>query len=445
MTPKAQVTVSDLKDALSYVSFEKKEENIEEIRNSSDLIYIIPDEIDQKELEKNKTRKSHWCFTIHKYYDPKKETYDNAKNRIKMFFNNLIVKNKIQYYSIGFETGKRGETKHLQGYLFTGHGYSKTFSIAKKMLLDISETPYLSYMYKKSTWLKCVAYTKKEHDFISGGKEPQDHSNKFAEIKLNSLIEEVYHGTKIQQLIERDPMTRCLTIKCQKTLERAYHAYQEKQPYYPPFVCWFLGNTGTGKTTMANLLEEYLNHPVFEVTCDNGFFEGYNSDPYIYFDDFRFNHNDISFQKLLSLTCEKKNMRVNIKGSSVPWRPRIIIFTSPNGINDAKPIISDNNLTYHKKIEENFKQLKRRVHLSLKFNFETEDKYYPDYERILNRIRNQGIPEFLSYYKYHCIKHNIPICDSMKDLEPIKYDIDKYKDNIPRETDGVYRYLHDND
>lgn len=442
MTPKFEC-IPESKDVLKTISFEKKEEDIDQLKKDSELVYINPDEIDQKFLEKNKSRKSHWCFTIHKYYDETKETYDNAKNRIKLHFNDLIIRNKIQYYSIGFETGKTN-TKHLQGYLFTGSGYSKTFSNIKNLLKNISTTPYLSYMYKKSSWLKCVDYTKKEHDFISNGKEPQDQ-NRIIEIKLDSLIEEVYQGTKIQELIQRDSITRCLAIKCQKTLERAYYAYQENQPYYPPFVCWFSGNTGTGKTTMANILEEYLNHPIFEVTCDNGFFEGYNSDPYIYFDDFRFNHNDISFQKLLSLTCEKKNMRVNIKGSSVPWRPRIIIFTSPNGIKDAKPMISDNNSRYHKQIEENFKQLKRRVHLSLKFNFETEDKYYPDYERILKGIKNKGIPEFLSYYKYHCIKHNIPICESMNDLEPLQYDIDKYKDNISRETDGAYRYFHDND
>ena len=428
--------------ALDNIIINETDDNIKKIKEEP-VIYIQPDEIDQVKLKEDRKRRTHWCFTIHNYYNPTGETLEQAKARIKGFFDSLVNSGKIQYYSVGFERGKTN-APHLQGYVFTGCSANKTFSAMKKILKDISPTPYLAYMYKKSSWVKCVEYTKKEHVFIQGGKEPQDQTHN-VEIKLDTLIEEVYHGTKIQDLIERDPISRSLSLKCYKTLERAYHAYQESQPYYPPFVIWFFGETGRGKTRMVSLLEEYLSESVFEITCDNGFFEGYNSDNYVYFDDFRFNHDDMSFHKLLSLTCEKKNMRVNIKGSSVPWRPRIIIFTSPNGLEDAKPNKTDNNLRYHKKIEENFKQLKRRVHASLKFHFETEDNMYPGINRIDNKIKEEGIPLFLRYYKYHCIKHNIPMNEKFEDIEPLQYEVDKLKDETPRESDGVFLVDHNKD
>jgi hypothetical protein len=435
--------ISEMEGSLDSIKhIEESKDDISKIQEE-DMLFVTPDQIDQNIYKEDKTRRPHWCFTIHNYYISESETLEMAKERITKVFNNLVDTKKIQFYSVGFENGKSNTTPHLQGYLFTGHGSNKTFSAIKKILKPLSDTPYLAYMYHKSSWQKCVNYTKKEHDFISGGKEPQNQDHK-VEIKLDTLIEEVYNGKKIQELVDRDPLTRCLAIKCYKTLQRAEYLYQEKQPYYPPFVCWFFGKTGTGKTTMVNILEEYLEENVFEVTCDNGFFEGYNSEKYIYFDDYRSNPSDLTFNKLLSLTCEKKNMRVNIKGSSVPWRPRIIIFTSPNGIVDAKPMISQTSLAYNKKIDENFKQFKRRVHVSLKFNFDTENDKYPGEQRIQKQIKEQGIPLFLRYYKYHCIKHNIPLSDKFLDIEPLQYEIDKLKDETPRDSDGINHFDHQN-
>lgn len=403
-------------------------------------IYIQPEDIDQDTLV-DKSRRPHWNFTIHNYHDPKSGDIDISKARVKALLDNLVTSKKIQYYSVGFELGKKGTTPHLQGYIYTGKNNKKTFTAIKKCLSDISATPYLSYMYPRSSWLKCVAYTKKEHDFVEGGEAPHERDSE-KRVTLDSLIEEVYHGTKISELIQRDPITRIISIKSTKTLERAYHAYQESLPYFPPFVAWFSGSTGTGKTSMANLLEEYLKEEVFEITCDNGFFEGYNSQPYVYFDDFRFNPTDLSFQKLLSLTCEKKNTRVNIKGSSVPWRPRIIIFTSPNGVIDAKPYESQHNESYNRRIKENFKQLQRRVHLSLKFNFPCEEGSYVGRERIEKTIREKGIPRFLRYYKYHCLKFDIPLNECLNDVTPLQYSIDRLKDNTPNEKDDIVEHDH---
>ena len=414
----------------------------DELDQEAAVTFILPSDIDQKTINNN-VRRSNWCFTIHNYIR-EAETVDDCKDRIKQFFNSLIASNKIQYYSVGFELGKEQRTPHLQGYVYTSTNHKKSFASVKKLLEPISLTPYLSYMYKRSTWMKCVNYTQKEHNFISNGTPPADHKDTHTvEITLSSIIEEVYtKGTSIKDLAARDPITRSITIKSRNTIERALHLYKERQSYYPPFVAWFSGETGTGKTSMANMLEEYLNEPVFEVTCDNGFFEGYNSEPYIYFDDYRSSPSDLTFQKLLSLTCEKNNMRVNVKGGSVPWRPRIIIFTSPNGIQDAIPIESQHSEQYNKKIKENFKQFKRRVHLSLRFNFSVNEGMYPGRNRIEHKIRTVGIPLFLQYYKYHCTKNNIPIIDCLTSVEPLQYDIDTYKDDEIRESDDINRIDH---
>lgn len=429
-------------DAFEGIEITEDNDNIalSEIKDDTQEVFLQPEEIDQKTLN-DKTRRTHWNFTIHKYYDSKNESLEDAKKRVTTFLNTLIATKKIQYFSVGFELGKTGKTPHLQGYLYTGKNNKKTFSAMKKCLSPISETPYLSYMYQRSSWLKCVEYTKKEHDFVEGGNPPRDREME-GRVTLDSLIEQVYHGTKIMDLVKRDEITRLIAIKSMKTLERAYHSYQESLPYYPPLVAWFSGDTGTGKTSMANMLGEYLEDEVFEITCDNGFFEGYNSHPYVYFDDFRFDPNDLSFQKLLSLTCEKKNTRVNIKGSSVPWRPKIIIFTSPNGIQDAQPYESQHNQIYNNKIKENFKQLQRRVHLSLHFYFPCEEGKYVGRNRLETKIREKGIPIFLQYYKYHCLKFNIPQNDCLKDITPIQYSVDRLKDEAPHPLDDIKEKDH---
>lgn len=425
-------------DALETISFVSK--NVE---NDIPIIeeFISPDAVDQREIKKDKTRKANWCFTIHRYKHGD-EQEEQSRVRIRDYMNSMVIEKTIQYYSIGFELGKSGEKPHLQGFLYTGKNHKKTFTSIMNLLLPLKgEHPYLSYMYQKSSWEKCVSYTMKEGSFICNGTPPQD-SRRGNIVSFESILEEVAEGTSLETMNLRSTQHRIIISKHARVLQEAYRRYLEAQPYYPPFICWFKGTTSTGKTAMANQLSKYLDSPVFEVTCDKGFFEGYKSQPYIYFDDFRFSFEDMSFHKLLSLTCEKPDMRVNIKGSHIPWRPRIIIFTSPNGVIDAKPIASNNSSSYNHRIDEQFIQFKRRVHVELEFIFHTDDKMIPGYDRVTQTIKEKGIPLFLQYYRYHCDKHNIPIIPKLENVTPLVYTADKYKDNIPRETDDIVRTDH---
>lgn len=445
-----QLTFGDVLDQVSFTTENNTENNEESTLNNTNNLnnsikeeFISPDSLDQAEIKKDKNRRANWCFTIHRYKQQNEEE-EQARLRVRDYMNNLITEKNIQYYSIGFELGKSGEKPHLQGYLYTGNNYKKTFTSIMKLLLPLKgEHPNLSYMYQKSSWEKCVNYTMKEGTFISNGLPPVDTKiNENKKITFNSILQEVAEGTSLETINLRSIQHRIIISKHTRILQEAYRRYLESQPYYPPFVCWFKGHTSTGKTVMANLLSEYLDSPVFEITCDKGFFEGYQSQPYIYFDDFRFSFEDLSFNKLLSLTCEKPSMRVNIKGSSMPWRPRIIIFTSPNGVIDAKPPPSMTSGNYNNRINENFIQFKRRVHVELEFIFYTDDDNIPGYDRVTKTIKEKGIPLFLQYYRYHCDKHKIPIIPQLENIVPLMYTSDLYKDNVPRETDDIVRTDH---
>jgi len=117
-----------------------------------------------------------------------------------------------------------------------------------------------------------------------------------------------------------------------------------------PVVYWLHGSTGSGKTRFAF---EYADENDLElwVSSDNlKWFDGYDNQKAVLFDDFRASH--CSFAFLLRL-LDRYPMRVPIKGGFVFWNPSIIFITSP-----YKPKY------VYKRFEENVEdlnQLKRRI------------------------------------------------------------------------------------
>lgn len=84
----------------------------------------------------------------------------------------------------------------------------------------------------------------------------------------------------------------------------------------------FLGPPGSGKSRSAwNDFKVTYSH------AGDRWFDGYDADERVLFDDFDGWKSGISYRKLLQLT-DRYPMRVPVKGGFVQWIPKMIIFTT---------------------------------------------------------------------------------------------------------------------
>jgi len=155
--------------------------------------------------------------------------------------------------------------------------------------------------------------------------------------KLTELIEEVKHGEADKEK---------LLDKYGATYARAYkaiaHCIELKQPKPQPepdprlpkeqniFVCWFYGDTATGKTARARYLAFVEGYPLYVKTSSTKqWWDDYRGETAVLFDDFR--GNDMSFHEFLQLTDPHRRLsyRVQSKGAHVNLEATLIIVTSP--------------------------------------------------------------------------------------------------------------------
>lgn len=94
----------------------------------------------------------------------------------------------------------------------------------------------------------------------------------------------------------------------------------------PLTVYWFYGETGCGKTYKAYTESLEAGCEPYIRSGDGRFFDGYTGQSHVIFDDFR--EGDIPFNFMLRL-LDRYPMSVEIKGSTVQWKPSVIYITSP--------------------------------------------------------------------------------------------------------------------
>ena len=113
-----------------------------------------------------------------------------------------------------------------------------------------------------------------------------------------------------------------------------------------PDVYWFHGRTGVGKSRYVHEFSERLEltrgyRTWIAFDCKLKWFDGYNGQEIVIFDDFR--GGDCSFNTLLRIT-DRYITRVEIKGSTTWWNPKIILFTSSKSIDVGFSSIADENI-----------------------------------------------------------------------------------------------------
>ena len=111
-----------------------------------------------------------------------------------------------------------------------------------------------------------------------------------------------------------------------KNVIKDYYALQlALRPYTKPRVIWVYGPTGTGKSALAYYI---CGEHRFRKVGPLDWFDGYKGQENVTFDDFR--KGNCKWDFLLNLLDHYKVDDLPVKGSFVPWRPKLIVFTSPN-------------------------------------------------------------------------------------------------------------------
>lgn len=156
-----------------------------------------------------------------------------------------------------------------------------------------------------------------------------------------------------------------------------------------PRVLWLHGATGTGKSfASAKLIERLHDTRGWSFWRSNGtfkWFDGYNRQEIVWFDDFRFTGGPDSFAYLLQLT-DRYPMQVPIKGGFVAWRPRVLIFTAPKPVGESFGCLDSTANG------EAIEQFLRRVSKQFDFNTDGASSLHEDIWQYLGSAESQHLP-----------------------------------------------------
>lgn len=264
-------------------------------------------------------RSRNWCFTLNNYSESDLESLRGDKFRTQ-----------VKYSIIGFESGSKEQTPHLQGFIVLQN--AKTFSAVKKLL---GERYHIEKCIGKPE--ENIAYCSKDGTFEEFGLRPQRGQRS----DLSRVKDLVKQGASMAEIVEVATSVQSIRMAeiCMK--------YKKLQPRDKPFVKWLYGKTGTGKTRLA------YQELGFDNTWTNSntlqWFDGYDQQENVIIDDFR--GNQCTFAFLLRL-LDRYPMRVPVKGGFVNWVPKKIYITSSQ---HPEYVYKDQN------INDNIDQLLRRI------------------------------------------------------------------------------------
>jgi len=213
-----------------------------------------------------------------------------------------------------------------------------------------------------------LAYcTKEDKDAYQYGTMPQPGKRN----DLHTAIELLKEGHSVTDLIRTAETPVVATfVRYPKGLTTVSQVLRQDQSRVPPYVLWLHGSTGTGKTRSAHELAGRLGcgDDIWISNASLQWFDGYNGQRCVLFDDYRTNHATFSF--ILRL-LDRYKLDVPYKGGFVNFQPYLIIITAPK---------SPRNL-WNLRTEEDLAQLERRVRICI-----DTDGYEDRYSELLEHI-----------------------------------------------------------
>lgn len=341
---------------------------------------------------------------------------ENLSDNLKILYENGFCKTLIFTH----ELGKDNNNPHIQGYMIC-NSPNRLTNIKKKInsLFTVDPNPHIE-IARGSAYANYSYITKELKDYperkhVMLGDVPLPPGKKRDDTKFESYVSLLENGETTLSQIEKEDLAHYVRHESHYLSVRSKLLKKAITP--PTFVAWFSGSTGTGKTYTAERIGEELGFEIYQMDCHNNFFNNYNCEECAIWDDYR--NGPITFNALLKIT-DRSGVDINIKGGKVFFHPKIMIFTSPEGIESART----NEMKYNISLDNRFEQLKRRVHYTV--NFEPEEKvlgYIPDFEDV-KEVSDKVINRFKSAYRYFLEEAGfgeyISKIKGLKDVKPIK-------------------------
>lgn len=238
------------------------------------------------------SRIRNWCFTLNNYRE-----LDCAHIRAM----------KWTYCIFGKEVGDEG-TPHLQGYIELKN--AKTRRAFKKKFNNNG----VHLEGARSNGIVNKIYCSKEKDTFEGGT--MKHQGKRTDIII--IREKLDDGTNLRNLIKEVPCFQAFKI-AEKWME-----YHEKPRRWKPYIVWFHGSAGTGKSRTALLSVPYID--TYEHSFESEkWWPGYDAHKNVIINDFR--PTWCGFNRLLNI-LDRYGCRVETKGGTRQFLAKKIIITS---------------------------------------------------------------------------------------------------------------------
>lgn len=240
------------------------------------------------------SRARNWCFTC--FADPERQFADYPAF--------------ISYCIWQLEEAPESKLLHKQGYVECNTTVS--LNQLKKWL------PMAHWEIRKGSQSDAINYCKKEDTRVEGPHEYGKPKEQGKRNDIGDAMESIKKGSDLKAMIEEHP---AVYFKYSRAVEKAQRIFHPPKMRPKPQIRFFYGRPGSGKSFNAHNLapDAYSASDLKE--C---WFDGYNGEDTIIFDDFEGNFNLRLMLKLL----DWYPLQLPVKGGFVTIKAYKFIFTS---------------------------------------------------------------------------------------------------------------------
>lgn len=236
-------------------------------------------------------------------------THNNFIDKDLEFWNNY----KCRYIIYGKEIAPTTGTPHLQGYVEL-HKRVRFSTLKDTLPQGVHIEP------RRGTQSQAIEYCKKSGDYVEVG-EPRRQGRRKDYDMARYMVE---NKMSVQDAMSELEEFTLGTLTAYEKLQKYITSGGDRDK---PSVTWIYGPGGSGKTKRA--YELAAGATVYKVDLlEKGWFDGYDRHETVIIDDFCCNKDDEQLFKTVLAITDRYPLRVNIKGSTVWFTPKQIIFTS---------------------------------------------------------------------------------------------------------------------
>lgn len=241
------------------------------------------------------------------------------------------------YYVFQIERAPDTGRFHVQGYL----RFSNAVRI-RTLKEHLSSTAHFEAC--KGTETQNIEYCTKVASRVQGPFEFGTRTKQGGRSDLARARDLLLKGATIKDIIFDESITSYQAMRGAEMMMKYLDPPMRDEMVFS----WHHGSTGSGKTRTVWDFAKSHEYSIWASSKDGGWFDGYWGQEVALIDDYRPTH--FPFEWLLRVT-DMYPLRVPVKGSFVPWRPKFLFVTCPYTIKEC----------YKYRSDEDIGQLERRI------------------------------------------------------------------------------------